>query len=409
MKMLNFIIATIIITAGCKKPAVILPSDPLPAAVMVEDTTWVKKLWQVVFDSTTKQSMGTFAPVQYQDQILFGDKFNATFEPIKSANIFTGKLIWVNENHCRNHDIKDEVHILGNKLAYCRNWGELGVIDLNTGSTIWQYCYPANKSPWPGFNVYKNLVFSAYYTNNKTKGFIQCSRIDAPNFRDVFSLDLDSNFVPGLDEPSGYIAPNGDTLIIGCSRRYKINAPGISRADVYCQNITTGQLIWMHKDYDPTKGGSHLPPVIEGNIAYVLGGGNLTAINILTGAILYQKIYAAGRYSWLQVINGAFYMHISQGDEHYYQINPNDGSIIWQSAFTDYETSKPILYKNYLVSGGRKGVYFINKDNGELLYTLTTNNALSNSWYHDGIVIDPINKLLFCNDTRYMMCYKLKF
>lgn len=107
-------------------------------------------------------------------------------------------------------------------------------------------------------------------------------------------------------------------------------------------------------------------PLIYGDTVYSISSrGNLTAIELRSGRVLWQRQYSS--YRQLSVSGNSLFLTDLKG--HVYAINRNNGLELWsQLSFTNRGVTGPAPIGNYVVVGDFEGyLHWLDKESGEIV------------------------------------------
>ena len=138
-------------------------------------------------------------------------------------------------------------------------------------------------------------------------------------------------------------------------------------------------------------------PVLDNGIVTAISfGGKLAAIDVRTGARIWQREISGSQTPW--IVGG--YIYIISSDNQLIALNSNNGSIIWINELESYkgnnkkdtiQWSGPIMASGKLIVTGSHGnILQINANNGEILQTIKTKKKIQ---------LSPI----IANDTLYIL------
>lgn len=237
------------------------------------------------------------------------------------------------------------------KVFYGSENGILYALDAETGKLLWQA------------NVQGEIVAAPAYDNNvvvvnTVSGILKA--FDANNGETLWQVDQD---VPpltlrGISAPA--IAPGA--VIVGTST---------GMLNVYL--IEKGQPAWSAEVGEPT-GSTELErvidvdskPIIFGDRVYAISArGNLVAIDIRSGRVVWQRQYSS--YRQLSIDGNTIYLTDVKG--HVYAVERVNGLEKWsQIALTNRQVTGPAVLDDYIVVGDFEGyLHWMNKETGNFV------------------------------------------
>ncbi|MDF7666680.1 outer membrane protein assembly factor BamB [Orbaceae bacterium ESL0727] len=152
--------------------------------------------------------------------------------------------------------------------------------------------------------------------------------------------------------------------------------------------VKDGQPIWQQRISQPSGSTEiaklndvDMTPVIEGNVAYVIGyNGNIAALDLSNGQIVWRK--ELGSTHSFAVSNDKLF--VVDQDDNVLSVAKKGGAILWKNAdFLHRQLTDPVIYQNYIVFGDFEGyLYWLNSENG----TVVAKTQVSSS----GLISKPL-------------------
>ncbi|BAH82940.1 outer membrane protein assembly factor BamB [Candidatus Ishikawella capsulata] len=250
------------------------------------------------------------------------------------------------------------IAVNGNYIYVGTEKNQLYALNANDGSVLWKTTLMGEAMSFPVIS--NGLVF--IHTAN---GILQAINQNTGNV--LWNIHLEEDPVLLSMKGECAVAIKSDKLIIGSDN-----------GSVKAFYINTGKLLWQYnitiqvngkpvsrlRDVDST-------PIIIGNIVYCVAyNGHLTALNLETGAVIWQQ--DIGSIRDVAVNNECIYV-VDQNDI-IWSIIQDNGQIKWSQKFLHHLTS-PIIYKKFLVVADDRGyLFFLNIANGSIIYQQHINN-----------------------------------
>ncbi len=191
-------------------------------------------------------------------------------------------------------------------------------------------------------------------------------------------LDGALKWTVSLDSPSlslrgeSALATDGNIVVVGGDNGY-----------ISAVLLQQGQLIWKTYIAQPL-GATEITrlndidstPVIVEGIIYALGyNGNITAIDLYSGHILWQRVLSSVK----DMIVDKESIYIVDYNDRLLALKTKDGQIIWtQDSLLHRKFTSPVILNGYLVTGDDKGyLHWINADDGHFV----TQNLVNTSGF----------------------------
>lgn len=239
----------------------------------------------------------------------------------------------------------------GKKVFYGSENGILYALDAETGEFLWQANVKGEIVAAPAYDV--NVVVV-----NTVSGILKA--FDANTGESLWQIDQD---VPPLTL-RGVSAP---AMVPGATI---IGTPS-GMLSVYL--LDKGQPAWSVEVGEPT-GSTELERVIDvdskplvfGDKVYAISArGNLVAVELRSGRVLWQRQYSS--YRQLAIDGNTIYLTDVKG--HVYAVERTNGLEKWsQIALTNRQVTGPAILDNYIVVGDFEGyLHWMNKETGQFV------------------------------------------
>lgn len=268
--------------------------------------------------------------------------FTADFNGNIVAVDLRGKNIW--KQSLKNSITAGPV-LFENKIFVITSAAKLFCLDAVNGEILWDTAISSDSVAAP--NISSNMVFVHTLDGG----------LSAISLQDGRQLWRISSVVPTITlRRASAPVVHGNYVIAG-----------FANGKLFAINKENGTVLWAHNISNP-KGRSELQrmtdisadPVILNNTVYAVSyQGNLTAIKLDTGELLWEKELSS--YSGVVVDNYAVY--ISTVDGRVLALDNKTGTTFWvQDDLEGRNLSKPVIFNNYLVIGDQDGnLHFLDK------------------------------------------------
>lgn len=413
MRMLK-IFVIILLAWACEKPKPVPPIflEPDPG-----DSSKLSLIWKKAID-TGEVGGESRQPLVYGDKLLwnaapFGQGFTislsdgSTGDKIWSWNDFisTPSIHWANHQFIHN----DRYVFTTNFQTHC--------IDLLTGQTSWRYQVPG-KNGEPNITRIGDYVYHKHNSDTWPHTFVHLVRspIAYQQWDTVFSLYTDSlnGYTPGIEGPTLWM-DQGDSIFLFQNRSYRFGANQDGQIDFYAYNFSKKKMEFILQDIEPTGNSNVLPPVVDGDRAYVLGARNLHCIDLKDQAILWQKGFPGfGHHLMLSnlIVDGTRLI-VKPDNDALYAMDKYTGDLIWSTYEAGHGPSH-MKYCNGMVFYTAEGdgkLFAVNTSNGQIIWAEDSphdgNPKYPSASFQNGVAINEDLGYLYAQDRHFMMCFKL--
>ena len=358
--------------------------DENPATVVADLTEIapafeVKVLWQQSVGDGVDDFFSRIKPIVAYDKV-----FSASREgDVVALEIGTGKEIWqVDLSDINNErsfwDSRVSALVAGgpiaglNKVFLGTESGKVFALDAQTGELVWQ----ANIR---GEVISSPAIDSGILVINSASGIMKAFNADTGEELWEIEQDVPALTLRGISAP--VIASGG--VIIGSGKG------GVS---VYI--LDKGQQGWTTEIGEAT-GSTELErvidvdssPVVFGDKIYAISArGNLAAIDLKSGRILWKRQYSS--YRQIAVYRNDIYITNTRG--HVYALNRLDGIERWSNlTLNNRGVTGPAVVDNYVVVGDFEGyLHWLNQETGEIVarHEVDSSGLHSTPTVVDGII-----------------------
>lgn len=321
------------------------------------------ELWNISFgEGSSKRNALISAPVADSHNVYTVDAEGV----VKAYKLADGEIVWEKKVKPLNRKAKDNsmsgagIAVKGNKVFVTTGFGQVFALNKIDGNIVW---------------------------NQDIKSPIRIAPTVDGDLVIVQSLD---NGIFALNENTGKemwkdkLEEEATTMIGGGAPAYSAGKDlvlaGFSNGQIQAYKASTGTPLWSEWVVSSTSTESlsditaiKANPIIDNDIAYVVGyNGPMVAINIRTGAKVWQREISASSQPWLA---GNFLFVLTE-DSDLVAINKQDGKIVWTTIIpyaNDDEklgvfTSGPLLANDALLVASSNGKLFsVSPYNGRIM------------------------------------------
>jgi len=331
----------------------------LPAELVdIDEKFSPKVLWEKSVGDGVGDYFSRIKPIAAYDKIFTTSRNGDTY----AFELESGKEVWkvdlsnVDKNNSFFDSSKPALISGGpavgiNKIFLGSENGEIFALNEEDGSLAWQ-------GKLKGEIIAKPGIDSGVLVVNSASGILKA--FNATNGEELWSIeqDIPALTLRGISSPA--VASGG--VIVG-------SADG--SVSVYL--LDSGQQGWTAEVGEAT-GSTELervididsPPLIFGDKVYIVSArGNLVALDIRSGRILWKRQYSSFRE--LAISGNNIYLTDVKG--HIYAIDRLDGLEKWsQLALTNRDVTGPAAVGDYVVVGDFEGyLHWLDRDSGEIV------------------------------------------
>ncbi|AEW44687.1 Subunit of Outer Membrane Protein Assembly Complex: BamB [Serratia symbiotica str. 'Cinara cedri'] len=329
--------------SGCSlllKNEDVVTMSPLPK---VKNQFTPNKIWSTSIGDGTSKSYSHLRPSYQKNTIFAADHYGI----VKALNAISGIEKWkVDLSKHTNFSLSglSTALLLGNlvasgdKIYISSEKAVVYALNTSDGSVAWISRVAGEAISCPVIS--NGMVF--IHTSN---GNLQA--LNASNGKVRWTINLDMPFLSLRGESAPAVAFG--VIIIGDDNGY-VNAI----------LMETGQLIWRQRISQPSSSDqiAHLndvdtTPVIIEDIVYALGyNGNLTALDLRSGRIIFQRKLSSVH----DFIVNAGYIYLVDQHDRLLALNAKSGVTIWiQNDLLYRKLTPPVMFHGYLLTGDAKG------------------------------------------------------
>ncbi|PPI88259.1 outer membrane protein assembly factor BamB [Candidatus Pantoea edessiphila] len=352
----------------------------------VDNQITPKKIWHRKIGNVSGDFYSNLHPACKDNIVYVANRFGI----VKAFDLISGKEKWKIDLSKRNKLLANNqsellsggITVDGNQIYIGSELGTIYSLKTDNGSIIWKTQVIGEILSSPVFN--NNLVF--VHTSN---GFLQ--GIDKNNGQIKWSIELGNDLLSTRDISTPTVV--SDYLIVGDSQG-KVSSISIKKNQIiWKQDVSNTNIISLSaqlKDVNTT-------PIIFKGVIYVSSyNGNITALDLHSGEILWQR--NIGMIKKLTADN--YHIYAVDGNDNLISLNTSNGKIIWsQNNLLHRQLTSPIIYQNNLVIADIKGyLHWVNINNGKII----TSYKLSNSEFqsepiiaYDRIIIQSKNSYVY--------------
>jgi len=333
--------------------------DTLVAELTEIDAAFdVEVLWEKSVGDGVDDYFSRIKPIVAYDKV-----FSASREgDVYAFDTVTGKKVWQVDlsdiNKERSFwDNRVSALLAGgpiaglNKIFIGSESGKVFALDAQTGELVWQ----ANIK---GEVITAPAIDSGILVVNTASGIMKAFNADTGEELWEIEQDVPALTLRGLSAP---VIASGGVVV------------GTGKGDVSVYILEKGQEGWTTEVGEST-GSTELErvidvdsaPVVFGDKVYAISArGNLAAIELKSGRILWKRQYSS--YRQISVYRNDIYITNTRG--HVYALNRLDGIERWSNvSLTNRSVTGPVVVDNYIVVGDFEGyLHWLNQDTGEIV------------------------------------------
>lgn len=410
-------ISIVIMVWACEKP------KPLPSGSAgdndSQDSSLLELVWRIPLSDDENPSESR-QPMVYKNYVLcnsapFGKGFSIWLSDGK-----TGNRIWTWDNFLSYPTILWANHqfIYENKYVVNNN-DETNVIDLETGSSLWQYLVPQGNGE-PNIVRIGKYIYHKHHSEEypRTAVYLARSLIDIPKWDTVLALYKDSldGYTPSIKGPALWIDPSsGDSIFIFQNRSWNFSVSD-GKVDFYAYNRSKKNMEFIIEDIEPSGNSNVLPPLIDDNKAYILGERNLHCIDLINRSILWQKGFPGGGHHLLfsNIIIDDNRIIVKPDNPHIYAFDKNTGDLIWATQETAGSSPSHMQFRNgvvYYTAEGNGKLYAVRTADGKVLWAEDSPQdgdiKYPSASFQNGVAINGNLGYIYAQDKYFMMCFKI--
>ena len=332
--------------------------------IKVAELTEIKALFEPVvkWDANVGDGVGNYFS-RIRPVVAYGKVFSASRDGEAYAfDKNTGEQVWYAnlgdiDNKLGFFDDKQPALISGgvvagiNKVFFGSENGEVIALDAESGKLSWQGKVKGEVIAAPALDSGKLVV-------NTASGVMKA--FNASNGQDDWQIEQD---VPPLSLRgiSGPVISGGGVIV------------GSADGSLSVYLLEQGRQGWT-VDIGEATGSTELERVIDvdstplvygENIYSVSSRGNLSAIELRTGRVLWQRQYSS--YRDIAISGNSLFLTDVKG--HVYAVDRNNGLELWsQLSFTNRGVTGPVPVENYIVVGDFEGyLHWLDQVTGEII------------------------------------------
>ncbi|MFT5755509.1 MAG: outer membrane protein assembly factor BamB [Alteromonadaceae bacterium] len=353
----------------------------LPAELVKIDQQFTPKvIWENNVGDGVDDYFSRIKPVAAYDKIFSASRNGDTL----AFDIETGKQVWKvdlsNIDNSRGFfDSNKPALISGgpvagiNKVFLGSENGDIFALDAKDGSLAWQAKIKGEIIAAPGID-------SGILVVNSASGIM--TAFNASNGEELWSIeqDIPALTLRGISSP---VVASGGAIV------------GLADGSVSVYLLDSGQQGWTVEVGEAT-GSTELERVIDidstplvfGDKVYIVSArGNLVALDLRTGRVLWKRQYSS--YTELAISGNNIYLSDVKG--HIYAIDRLNGLEKWsQLALTNRGVTGPAAVGNYVVVGDFEGyLHWLDRDSGDIV----ARHIVDSSGIHSAVTV--VNDVLY--------------
>ena len=320
------------------------------------------EIWNVSFgEGSSKRNVLITTPIADSDNVYTIDSEGL----VRSLRLADGEENWEKKLNPTNKKAKSNsisgagIALYDDKLFISTGFGQVFALDKNDGNVLWNIDVKAPIRIAP--TVDDNLVIVQTLDNG------------------IYALNVSD----GREMWKDKLEEEATIMVGGASPAYSANDDFVlatfSNGQIQAYKASTGTLLWSEWVVPSSSTESiaditsiKANPIIDNDKAYIVGyNGPLVAIDVRTGAKIWQREIASSSQPWL----AGNFLFVLTNDSDLVAINKQDGKIVWTTIipYADDEklgvfTSGPILANDALLIASSNGKLFsVSPYNGRIM------------------------------------------
>jgi outer membrane protein assembly factor BamB len=315
-------------------------------------------LWEESVGDGVADYFSRIKPIVAYDKVFSASRIGDVF----AFDVATGKEIW----QADLSDIKNERNfwdnrvsalIAGgpvaglNKIFLGSESGKVFALDAQTGELVWQ-------ADIKGEVITPPAIDAGILVVNSASGIMKAFDANTGDVLWEVEQDVPALTLRGISAP---VIASGGVLI------------GTGKGDVNVYILEKGQQGWT-TEVGEASGSTELErvidvdasPVVFGDKIYAISArGNLVAIELKSGRILWKRQYSS--YRQISVYRNDIYITTTRG--HVYALNRLNGIERWSNlSLTNRNVTGPVVVDNYVVVGDFEGyLHWLNQETGDIV------------------------------------------
>ncbi len=368
----------------------------------------INPLWEYNFNVGPTNGI---TPVVYKDRVIFSSSIGSSTGSSGNDKLIAlgksdGELLWEWSDHFESSyesfgasNLKPIYQDVMALTIGSRNFA----VNLSTGKTVWKN---RNANTTSSSDL-TNLGSHLFRTDITSTGGRHDQRIMKSDFlkgewQQVYSVDGTDR--QGLEVPSFYFEPDGDTVLIFTNTvlkgdqviPYLISYNKTKKKENYTAQLESNPNGFSAVDWFP---------IIKGEQVYIAVDKALVCYNVVTGERMWERqlnanLLAAG----FILVNDRIYAN-SEGYGYVWCIDAQNGNVIWKK--TSPGTSSQLqFYNNTIYFVGGTDLNVMDASTGSLLATIKAPSSYKDSNdFFSYCTIDPETGMLFITSYSTAYCY----
>jgi hypothetical protein len=385
-----------------------------PGALYPESGVTV--VWQVRVDSSTQVAAGR-EPLLWEDKVLWSNALSGKGFEIILSDGKSGSEIWRWQDFIKYPDLPfHNYHFVSGDYYGINNIQETHVINLRNGLTVWSY-FDRNAG------AYISEAGGYLFGKQNDRDFrpVSCSlrktALASLEWETVLQLSAagDSGFSPAIFGPALWINPAGDSILLFQNRSWNFQT-GAGKVDLCAFDMSNDSMLFLLPDIEPSQNSNVLPPIVDGDRAYLTGQKNLHCIDLINQKVLWQKGFPGpGHHLMLSnlIIDGDILV-VKPDNDLIYGFNKSSGELIWSTAQAGSSPSHMKLSEGvvWYVSEANGRVYGVNTEDGRLQHKIRSPNEgrpdCPAAAFHGGLAVNSKLGQIYVHDHHFFMAIKMR-
>jgi hypothetical protein len=379
-------------------------------------TLQMELIWAKPFFEDTSSALLINDPLPFQDYIIYSNRLSEDSNHLPTLRILhkqTGKEhpTWnLHRQRFMDSEISNRCLQINpySDVIFSTSTKKFFATHIENGKRLWVIDF----SPYEAdhqFTMLENCPLISYNYSMINNQWSKIAKILPKTGEIIDLLNLKQN---ELYEPlimPIHVAPyQGDTLLLFLSSAWNFEESS-GKITAYCYSLQQQQLLWQNDTFTTDQDASYQHPIVIGNTVIYCTLHSLYGLNITNGTVLWRHEENETFVSspLLQDKNKLF---IRSESGHLFCLNADQGNLIWKNdnclpaGIGNMEYYNQHLWMTATNQKKQQGVLCISAETGETKWFNRGNKHTINR----GLYIDKENALLFCSNSYWLMCYKIK-
>ncbi len=364
-------------------------------------------IWQTPlhFDTLLSRSI---VPQIVDDIVVFSDRFADNNENLKAFDKSDGNFLWITDDFDPNNQgikSKHSNYIYENLM--CFNFSKKSYcVNLNNGNLHWESVMDNGN---PRTTIISNYLYQSQNSMGGEATLLR-TRINAPEWENVYSMPVVFGYSPSLESPSLYLKNGIDSVLMIQNRAVNWSTNEL-KVDLMAYNLTLQQLEWQILDITEDGNSSVFPPIIYQDKVYFQGASSIHCFDAKNGNEIWKREFENDFFLWGSNIIFENKLIANSSTREIFALDLETGNTIWNNPDTGSTVENMATYDShiYFGSGGTGKLYKINANNGVKVWESRPPNieCTSDASFVGGVAIDQESGYLYTQDQFFAMCIDL--